>query len=320
MKVSIIMPVYNAGAYLYKSIGSILDQTERDFEIIVVDDGSTDNSLGILHALAEQDDRIKIYSREERGYAITMNEALSLASGEFVLNVDPDDWIEPNMLEKMLSEMDDDVDFVKCSFVFECPEGQIDYYYSNDAVEFCPRKLNCDVKARFFSSQVAIWTCLIRRSFIENHRIRLNPTPGAAYQDTAFVFQLNACANKIRVIPDVLYHYNKLNDNASTLSTREPFAPSVEYNFMAEWCKTHPQYGMYVRSVLCKCRLGSYMWNMKRIDPKDREAFAEMAQKDFIEDWSWIDVRMFSEKDLNTYRFGMQYPKAFIDLCLGERK
>ena len=320
MKVSIIMPVYNAGAYLYKSIGSILDQTERDFEIIVVDDGSTDNSLGILHALAEQDDRIKIYSREERGYAITMNEALSLASGEFVLNVDPDDWIEPNMLEKMLSEMDDDVDFVKCSFVFECPEGQLDYYYSDDAVEFCPRKLNYGMKARFFSSQVAIWTCLIRRSFIEKNKIRLNPTPGAAYQDTAFVFQLNACANKIRVIPDVLYHYNKMNDNASTASTRKPFAPYVEFEFMADWCRKHPKYGMYVRSVLCKCRLGSYMWNVTRIDPKDREAFAELAKRSFIDDWQWIDVRMFSEKEMKIIGAGMRDPEEFISLCLEERR
>ena len=320
MKVSILMPVYNAGDYLYKSIESIQDQTEQDFEIIAMDDGSTDNSLDILSELAEADKRIRVYTRNEKGYAITMNQLLSLATGEFVLNVDPDDWIEPNMLERMLEEMDDDVDFVKCAFVYECLEGQLDYYYSDECVEFCPRMLNYDLKSNFFGSQVAIWTCLIRKSFIDEHRIRFNPTPGAAYQDTAFLFQVNACADKCRVIPDVLYHYNKLNDNASTASTREPFAPSVEYNFMADWCLNNPEHGMRVRDVLCRCRYGSYMWNMSRIKPSDRLEFAKLAQKDFMDDWVyWIDVRMFKPEQIDTILAAIKSPEEFVKICEGKK-
>ena len=315
--VSVLVPIHNAEKYLRKSIGSIQAQEVQNIEILCLDDGSTDNTLQILRELQAEDDRIKVFSREDRGYGITMNELLDLAEGQYVINVDPDDWIEPNMFTKMLSEMDKDVDYVKCSFVYECKEGQLNYYYSDDAVEFCPRKLNYDMKARFFASQVAIWTCMIRRSFIEKHRIRFNPTPGAAYQDTAFLFQLNACANKVRVLPDVLYHYNKLNDNASTLSTRYPFAPVIEYNFMTDWSMKHPRYGMYVRSVLCKCRLGSYMWNMTRIEPKDRLMFADLVKQDFRNDWNWLDVRMFSEKEFNAFQCGMRDPEAFIDLCLG---
>ena len=313
MKISVLMPIYNAGEYLYKSIGSIQAQTEQDFEIIAVNDGSTDNTLEILEALAREDSRIKIITREEKGYAITMNEALDNASGEFVLNVDPDDWLEPNMFEKLLAEMDEETDFVKCSFIFECPEGkQEEYYYTDEPVEFCPRKLPPDLKMRFFSSQIAIWTCLIRRSFIEKHNIRLNPTEGAAYQDTAFIFQINACADKVRVLPDILYHYNKTNENASTRSPRYPLAPSVEYRFIADWCMKHPEYGMYVRSVLCKCRYNSYMWNMKRIKPSDRLEFALMAQEDFKEDWNWIDVRMFEKADFDIYLIGKN---DAVELC-----
>lgn len=315
MKISVIMPIYNAGDYLYRSIGSIQKQTVQDFEIIAVNDGSTDNSLEILQELAEKDDRIKVHTREEKGYAITMNEALDYASGEFVLNVDPDDWLEPNAFERMLSEMDDDTDFVKCAFVFELPEDkQEEYYYADEPVEFCPRELSPELKMRFFCSQIAIWTCLIRRSFIEKHHIRLNPTPGAAYQDTAFIFQINACANKVRVIPDVLYHYNKTNANASTASTREPLAPSVEYRWMAEWCKKHPEYGMYVRSVLCKQRFGSYMWNFKRIKSTDRLEFAMMVQDDFKDDWNWLDVRMFSKEDFDVYLIGKNDPVEMVEL------
>ena len=315
MKISVLMPVYNAGAYLYKSIGSILGQTEQDFEIVAVNDGSTDNSLEILESLREEDNRIKIINRDEKGYAVTMNDALDYARGEYVMNVDPDDWLEPNCFERMLAEMDDDVDFVKCAFMFELPEGkQEEYYYADEPIEFCPRKLDVDFKMRFFCSQIAIWTCLIRRSFIEEHHIRLNPTPGAAYQDTAFIFQINACAEKVRVIPDVLYHYNKTNANASTASTREPNAPSVEYRWMADWCMKNPQYGMYVRSVLCKQRFGSYMWNLRRIKPTDRLEFAMRLQEDFKEDWNWIDVRMFSKEEFDIYLIGKNDPVEMVNL------
>ena len=99
--------------------------------------------------------RIKIFTREERGYAVTMNEAIDRAAGDYILNVDPDDWLEPNMFERMLEEFDDDTDFVKCAFVFEVKDGeQIPYYYADEPVEFCPRLLPPDLKMRFFSSQV----------------------------------------------------------------------------------------------------------------------------------------------------------------------
>lgn len=311
--ISVLMPVYNAGDYLYKSIGSIQAQTVQDFEIIAVNDGSTDDSLAILQKLADEDDRIKIITREERGYAVTMNEALDAAAGDYVLNVDPDDWLEPDMFERMLNEMDDDVDFVKCAFVFELPEGeQEEYYYTDDPVEFCPRTLPPEMKMRFFASQIAIWSCLIRRSFIEKHHIRLHETEGAAYQDTAFIFFINSLADKVRVIPDVLYHYNKTNANASTRSPRYPIAPSIEYNWMADWCMEHPEYGMYVRSVLCKCRFGSYVWNLQRISRADRLAFAEAMQKDFISDWDWIDVRMFRKEEFDIYLIAKNNPGELL--------
>lgn len=313
--ISVLMPVYNAGDYLYRSIRSIQDQTVQDFEIIAVDDGSKDESLAILKELQAKDDRIKIITRQERGYAVTMNEALDAAAGDYVLNVDPDDWIEPNMFERMLSEFEDDVDFVKCAFVFELPNEETqEYLYADEPVEFCPRKLPPDLKVRFFASQVAIWTCLIRRSFIEKHKIRLNPTPGAAYQDTAFIFQINACADKVRVIPDILYHYNKTNANASTASTRYPLAPSVEYRWMAKWCEDHPEYGMYVRSVLCKQRFGSYMWNMRRIKATDRLDFAMMLQEDFKEDWNYMDVRMFNKQEFDIFLIGRSDPVEMVGL------
>ena len=312
-KLSVIVPIHNAGEYLRRSLDSILNQTMSDLEVICVDDGSTDNSLDILFEYQAKDNRVKIFAQIEEGYGKTMNKALNFATGEFIANVDPDDWIEPDMYEVML-DVSDGCDFVKCGFWFETKDEQIEYLYSDEPIECCPRKLPPDLKMRFFSSQIAIWTCLFRRSFLEEYHIRLHETEGAAYQDTAFIFFANSCANKIRILPDKFYHYNKTNENASTRSPRYPLAPSVEYRWMAEWCKEHPEYGMDVRSVLCKCRMGSYMWNMARIDPEDRKAFADMAQQDFKDDWNYIDVRMFQRQELDIFMLAMKDADAFVDL------
>lgn len=312
--ISILMPIYNAGDYLYRSIKSIQHGTYQDFEILCCNDGSTDNSLDILMELQGKDSRIKIITRRERGYAYTMNEMLNLASGDYVINIDPDDWIEPDMFEKMLEYMDEDTDFVKCGFWFELKDKSQRYYYTTQAAEFCPRRLPAKSKMEFFVTQVALWTCLIRRSFIEKNHIRLYETPGAAYQDTSFNFLINAMADKIRVIPDALYHYNKTNDNASTYSPRYPLAPAVQYRWLTKWCMNNPKYGIYVRAVLCRCRFGSYMWNMSRIRKEDRREFAEWLQRDFIIDDDFIDVRMFSEEDYNVFLIGRNNPEELIRL------
>lgn len=314
VKISVLMPCYNAGEYLYRSIESIQASTVKNFEIVCFDDGSTDNTLEILHELSEKYGRMRVISREEKGYAVTMNELLDSANGTYVINIDPDDWIEPDMFEKMLKYMDADTDFVKCGFWFELKDGKQKYQYTTEAAEFCPRKLNAKSKMEFFVSQVALWTCLIRRSFIEEHHIRLHETPGAAYQDTSFNFLINTMADKIRLIPDALYHYNKTNENASTSSPRYPLAPVEQYRWILQWCMENPQYGIYVRSVLCRCRFGSYLWNMARIDKKDRLEFARMAQEDFIEDNDYIDIRMFSEAEYEAFIAARNNAEDFVKM------
>ena len=313
MKVSILMPCYNAGEYLYKSIGSIQKNSIQDFEIICVDDGSTDDTLKILKKLQKEDKRIRIITRKEKGFAYTFNELLDAAHGEYILNVDPDDWISPIMLERMLEEVGN-CDFVKCGFWFEYGESREKYLYDAPDDVFCPRLLPADQKMRFFVSQVAMWTCLVKREFIEKWHIRLNETEGAAYQDTGFIWQINTIANRVKVIKEPLYHYNKTNQNASTASSRYPMAPSVEYNKIADWLLKCPWLGIDVRSVLCRGRFGSYCWNMGRIDKKDRLKFAKQAQQDFNDDYNYIDVRMFTEQEFTVWLTARKSPEEFVKI------
>lgn len=110
--VSIVIPAYNAAAFVEKTINSILNQRYKDFELIVVNDGSTDNTLEILERLAKKDDRIRVISQENGGVSAARNTALKHIRGEFISYVDADDSVPPNHLEDLVALMTDDVDLV----------------------------------------------------------------------------------------------------------------------------------------------------------------------------------------------------------------
>jgi glycosyltransferase involved in cell wall biosynthesis len=105
-KVSIIMPVYNAEKYLKYSIESILAQTLSDFEFIIINDGSKDNSLEIIKEYAEKDKRIKIIDQEITGVVRALNNALKICKGEYIARMDADDISLPNRLEKQINFME----------------------------------------------------------------------------------------------------------------------------------------------------------------------------------------------------------------------
>lgn len=101
--VSVLLPVYNAERYVVQAVQSILDQTYRDFELILINDGSTDSSLSILEPFAARDPRIRLISRENRGLVHTLNEGLSLARGAFIARMDADDIADPLRFEKQVA-------------------------------------------------------------------------------------------------------------------------------------------------------------------------------------------------------------------------
>ena len=103
--ISVILPVYNAEKYLAEAIDSILNQTFTDFEFIIINDGSTDNSLSILQSYQTQDSRIRLFSRENKGIVMTMNEGIDLARGEWLARMDADDIAMPSRFERQLQHL-----------------------------------------------------------------------------------------------------------------------------------------------------------------------------------------------------------------------
>ena len=113
--VSVLVPVYNAEKTIVRCLDSILGQTYQNIEVIIVNDGSKDNTLSILENYSEKDVRIRLYDEQNGGVATARNIALRNAKGEYILYVDSDDWLELNAIECLLGEMRKDVDIVFCA-------------------------------------------------------------------------------------------------------------------------------------------------------------------------------------------------------------
>ena len=116
-KVSILVPCYNVEKYLKQCLDSIVNQTLKDIEIIVINDGSTDSTLNIIKSYAKQDKRIKIIDKENEGYGKSMNQGLDAATGKYIGIVESDDWADTDMFEKLVKIADENnVDVAKGNY------------------------------------------------------------------------------------------------------------------------------------------------------------------------------------------------------------
>lgn len=169
-KISVVMPLYNAEAYVKKTIDSILQQTYSDFEIIVVNDASTDRSAEIVREMAKKDSRIRLYSNaQNRGIAYTRNRAIELSQGEFIAIMDDDDLAPDYRLK-------DEVEFLENNSHIDIVAGNTCIIDENDNVigMFAPVIRNPKlVKAYLMLGNIiGNSTTMIRREFIERYKIR----------------------------------------------------------------------------------------------------------------------------------------------------
>lgn len=125
-EISVIVPVYNAEAYIHRCINSLLAQTFDDFEIILVDDGSLDGSGAICDDYARKNSRVRVFHKENGGVASARQLGVDKARGEYTIHTDPDDWVEPTMLEELYYRAKTETaDMVICDFLVEEKEGSI---------------------------------------------------------------------------------------------------------------------------------------------------------------------------------------------------
>ena len=205
--VSILVPVYNVESYLSQCLDSLINQTYNNLQIVLIDDGSKDNSWSIMQDYATKDNRIEIYHQENAGVATTRNNLLEKIKGEYVLFVDSDDWIELDMVEFMIDKaINEGTDMVVCGNVVNDTRPALDY-----TEEIWPQDKVIKEFLRHVHFNGSLWNKLI--SF---RLLKKQPTfhREISYgEDALFIWQLIQEVQNVVVTNKQLYHY-RMNEGS----------------------------------------------------------------------------------------------------------
>lgn len=209
-KISVILPVYNVEQYIAKSIHSVLNQSYIDFELIVVIDGSKDNSEVIAREFEKTDLRVKVYTKPNGGLSDARNYGLNVATGEFIYFLDSDDWIEPNLLEDNIKMLEDkNLDFIVFGFyqdnvdsneqlienIPHIPENN--EWINGEPIYFTPYMLNILGYA---------WNKIYRKGYLDKHQIKF--TIGVSLvEDILFNAKVYQYADRIVFNRQAYVHY-----------------------------------------------------------------------------------------------------------------
>ena len=209
-KVSVIVPIYNVEKYLETCIESLINQTLEDIEIILVNDGSKDNSAAIAKKYATKyPEKIVYLEKENGGLGDARNYGMPYAKGEYIAFLDSDDYVEKDMYEEMLNKaIEENSDMVECDFWWEHPNKK-----KEDIGVLYEGKHEALVKAR-----VVAWNKLIRKDIIDKYDIQFPKR--YKYEDVEFFYKLNPHLNKISFIKKSFIHYIQ-RDNSLSNSQNE---------------------------------------------------------------------------------------------------
>lgn len=222
--VSIVCPVYNVEKYINRCIDSFLAQTLSNWELIMIDDGSSDSSGFICDDFARSDDRIKVIHKENGGVSAARQTGMDAALGEYIIHADPDDWAESTMLEELYSKAkEDDADMVICDFYVD--EGRSSIYKKQK-----PSSLQAYVvlEELFGKLHGSCWNKLVKRTCCIRYNAKF--PEGINYgEDTCFNVQLLQHNIKVSYLDKAFYHYVQTPESITGHFTRKTLDMCKKY-------------------------------------------------------------------------------------------
>ena len=267
-KVSVIVPVYNTENYIEKCLNSLVNQTLEDIEIIVINDGSTDDSENLIDKfIGKYPNKIKYYKKENGGLSEARNYGLNYVTGEYIGFIDSDDYIELSMYEKMYNlAQNEQADIVECDFTWEYP----DKIKIDTGIEYK------DKEDLFTNSRVMACNKIFKKDIIDDIKF----PKGLRYEDVEFFYKLLPNVNKIAVLKEPLYYYIQRESSISNLQNERTAEIFTILNNILEFYKEKNIYDkfkieleyMYIRFLL-----GSSFLRMVKI--KDKKVRKDLLQK-----------------------------------------
>lgn len=314
--VSIIIPLYNAEKYMTDCIGSVLAQTEREFQLILVDDGSVDATPALCDAFALQDSRVKVIHQKNAGASAARNAGLNAATGEWICFVDADDTLLPQMLERTVSA----AKRFGVELVLFDPYVRIGEQTTVDSMPFFPESTLVDKKdispkmLRFMAGTV--WRMLYSRALIERNRLRFDRALPLS-EDRLFNIEALGCCQKLYYLREPLYNY-LINPTSAVRKYREDMLELVlkTHNSMEQALRLYwgePYLSIYERvnlvdgALLCVYNTYSHKSPLSSAERHDR--IKQIVNEPRI-------LEAYGKLENRTVRQSMVYRKQVRLLCL----
>lgn len=288
--VSVIVPVYKAEVYLHRCVDSLLSQTMKDFEILLIDDGSPDKSGVICDEYASKDDRIRVFHKENGGVASARQLGIENVKGEYTIHADPDDWVEPTMLEELYSKAKkENADMVICDY-YEDVCGRIEIKklnLSNLDPHFLLKKL--------LQQELHGSTCnkLIRSSCYNRYNVRF-PDNIIRWEDLFVICNFLIYPIKIVYLDRAFYHYDLMINSNSIV--RKPTIQGLMSQIY--FCD-------YFSKNLDNKKFGDDLYQSKKSTKELAWVSQLLSDKEIIDLYPEINERYLSEKNISPLHVGL---------------
>ena len=308
IKVSVVMPIYNAGEYLARAISDVLSQTLTELELICVDDGSTDNSPKIIKDFATKDKRIKVIREENAGPSVARNIGLKSAKGKYIIFLDADDFYEDNLLMELYNTAEKDtLDIAVVKFdIYNQERGAFsnptDETYGNIFAPGVVTSKNEHPERIFESTTGYAWNKLFRASFLREKALVFDPDL-YVFEDVCFVCSTLSLAERVGRIEDTLIHHRVYSDQSRARLFRKYYAqvPFV-YKKLKKFLMAR---GMYVPLRKAFLNLSTdrcyKIYNLLWADGK--EELWNLLHNEYVSELEWITQDKTAFEDVNVCEF-----------------
>lgn len=303
IKVSVIIYVLNDAAHIESCVRSVMSQSLRELEIIIIDGGSKDGTSEILKRLQKEDTRVKIID-SEAGVGLQFNTGLRLASGKYIGICESDDYVLPDMYERQYAVAEQyELDVLRANIKRFCENDGREYSFSFDVSAdrtMYDTLLYPQEDARFLNLGTnCFWSGLYSREFLLKNDILMNETKGASYQDTSFSFLTQMYAERAYVMSDAFYCYRVDNPNSSVYNPKKAAVLNVEYQLLKGKLKQRNLWEKY-KETYWKWRVGGYFWAYDNIAYERQAEYLPLLYQD-------IRAEMEAEAYLGIELSGKEY-------------
>ena len=314
--ISVIIPMYNVEKYLPDSLFSILNQSYQEFEVICVDDCSTDSTLEILEYFEQLDSRIRVIKNStNRGPGYSRNRGIDVAHGKYLFFLDSDDWLSFDALKLLVEKAENDeldvLMFKNYVFYEDSQKFGTESYYEMDFMNKWDSKIfnHWDLdKTKFFAIPNPPWNKLYLKSFLDDNQIRF-PNENLIQEDNPFFYKVITDAKRVSLINKHIYNRRRRSGSIMTLKNERLLDNiPISHKIISVFLEHYELYEYYKREVLYYIFVATLMGKYNQIEATYKKQFFIKIQKvfsDFIEKYGlYEDIKKYVDKEvLDFFKF-----------------